>query len=155
MLFIPRHGEPLDRLANRINLAAAPSRELIADIVATACTRFTSLKAAGKTRQFDEWCRSEAWVDAACALVAFELPRWSIRRIVRDDGMWLCSLSRSPNLPAEFDDVVEVSHETLPLAILAAFVEAKRSVSDARPALEASAATGSAECHRICCDNFS
>lgn len=155
MLLIPRHGEPLDRLVNRINLAADPSRDLLDDIIATACARFTSLKAAGKTRQFDEWCRSGAWVDAACALVAFELPHWSIRRIVRDDGMWFCSLSRTPNLPADLDDAVEMSHEIMPLAILAAFVEAKRSVDDARSVIEAFPTTGSAERHRICCDNFS
>jgi hypothetical protein len=152
---MPRFDDPLDRLANRINLAAAPSRELVDKIIATACTRLPLLEAAGKTRQFDEWCRSGAWVDAACALVAFELPRWSIRRIVRDDGVWLCSLSRAPNLSVEFDDVVEVSHEALPLAILAALVEAKRSVHDTHAALEAPPSIESAKCHRICCDNFS
>ncbi len=154
MLSFPGRGEPLDRLGNRIQLTSAPSRALVDDIITTACPRFSSLKAAGKAGQFDEWCRSEAWIDAAGALVLLELPAWSVRRIVRDDNIWLCSLSRMPGLPAELDDIVEASHENLPLAILASLVEAKRQVSNAKTATRQSSSTGTTERHRICCDNF-
>lgn len=154
MLLVPRPGEELERLAYRIKLADAPSRGLFDD-VAAACSRFGVLKQAGKTASFDAWCKSGAWLDAALALVSGELPAWTVRRIVKDDGRWICALSRSPNLPIELDDGVETFHEDLPLAVLLALLEAKRLGSASFPACAASAAaeTNPAS-HRMCCDNF-
>lgn len=151
MLLVPRHGEPLQQLANRIRLAAEPDADLMVGIVA-ACSRTGALKRAGKTTLFDSMCRSGAWLEAALALVTSELPNWSVRRLVRDGETWLCSLSRSPNMPIEFDDVVEASHENMALAILSALVEVKRGV--AAPAARTTADAGSVDCTRICCDNF-
>ena len=110
MLLVPRHGEPLEQLANGIRLAAEPNGRLMNRIVAE-CGRFAVLNRAGKSPHFDAWCESGAWVEAALTLAASELPNWSIRRLVKDDGIWFCALSRSPNTPFEFDDMVEASHE--------------------------------------------
>src|SRR5689334_18349387 len=35
----------------------------------------------------------EAWTEAGLALIEVGLPQWTLRRIVRDDGEWLCTLS--------------------------------------------------------------
>jgi hypothetical protein len=153
MLLVPRHGEPLEQLANGIRLAAEPNRSLMQRIVAE-CGRFAVLSRAGKAPYFDAWCKSGAWVEAALTLVASELPNWSIRRLVKDDGTWFCSLSRSPNTPFEFDDMVEVSHEEMPLAILLALVEAKRTGLAAAPVAGATPDFAADVCHRMCCDNF-
>jgi hypothetical protein len=40
-----------------------------------------------------------AWADATLAMVELELPYWNLRRLVHEDGEWLCSLSKQPNLP--------------------------------------------------------
>lgn len=155
MLLAPRTADPLERLANRLGRARKPDRALIDDIMTAACTRLPALQTAGKTRKLEEWCRSGAWLDAALALVAPELPDWTVRRIGRDDGLWFCSLSRSPNFPIEIDNVAEASHETMPLAILAAFVEAKRSIASTKTVARSSSSLSSTERQRICCDNFS
>ena len=132
MLLVPEHGEPLEQLANGIRLAAEPNRSLMQRIVAE-CGRFAVLNRAGKSPHFDAWCKSGAWVEAALTLVASELPNWSIRRLVKDDGIWFCSLSRSPNTPFEFDDMVETNRASMPLAILLALVEARRAGAFAAP----------------------
>jgi len=150
MLLVPRIGEPLERLANEIRLAAEPSCRLIDDIVAE-CGRFNVLKRACKAPDFHAWCKSGAWLEAAFALVAGELPNWSVRRLANDSGLWFCALSHSPNMPLEFDDIVETSHENIALAVLLAFVEAKRDV--AAPVADART-DGAQGRHRVCCDNF-
>jgi hypothetical protein len=153
MLLIPRHDEMLERLASKIKLAEAPSCGLIGD-VAASCARFGGLKHTGTLASFDNWCKSGAWLDAALALVSAELPAWSVRRIVKDDGFWICSLSRSPNLPIELDDGVEVAHESLPLAILLALVEAKL-LGSVNVRTSAAQGTDAGEGrHRMNCDSF-
>ena len=153
MLLVPRHGEPLEQLANEIRLAAEPNGRLMNRIVAE-CGRFAVLNRAGKSPHFDAWCKSGAWVEAALTLAASELPNWSIRQLVKDDGIWFCALSRSPNTPFEFDDMVEASHEDMPLAILLALVEAKRTGHAAAPVARATSDFAAVDCHRMCCDNF-
>ena len=153
MLMIPRRDEPLHRLATRIACAAAPGSGLIQDIAAS-CKRLAALRRAGKTEPFDLFCKSGAWVDAALALLALELPGWSVRRLVQDSGLWFCALSRAPNLPEELDEMVEASHEELALAILFAFVEAKSIGEVAAPTPRTEPPIAADVCYRICCDNF-
>jgi hypothetical protein len=156
VLLVPRRREPLQQLASRIRLADGPSRNLIDDTLAGICTRLVALEAAGKGRQLEEWCVSGAWTEIALALVKFEFPNWTVRRLILDDGKWCCSLSRTPALPIEIDDVVECSHESMPLAILAALVEARRTASVETAVTRALGVVGerSHGGHRICCDNF-
>ena len=67
----------------------------------------------GKTITLDRLIEAGAWADAAIALVRLELPNWSLRRLVYEDGEWLCSLSRQPNLPIFLDEPGEGSHAVL------------------------------------------
>ena len=69
---------------------------------------------------------AEAWTDAALALIEMELPGWKLRRLAYEDGEWICSLSSQPYLPAQIDDTADSNHEVLALALLSAFVEARR-----------------------------
>jgi hypothetical protein len=113
------------------------------------------MKRAGKAAQIEQLIEAGAWDDAALAPIELELPAWKLRRLVYEDGEWLCSLSRQPNLPVALDDTADASHEVLPLAILSAFVEARRRASATRetsfqivPPVRRSAG------YAICCDNF-
>ena len=69
---------------------------------------------------------SQAWTDAALALIDLELPQWQVRRLAYDDGEWYCALSRQRELPDWLDQSIETRHADLALAILSAFVEAQR-----------------------------
>jgi len=143
-----------DQLALALKQAAAPSRDLYT-LVTNACVRLPAMTRAGKAATFDRMAETGAWCDAALALIAIELPAWSIRRLVHDNNEWFCSLTREPSLPAEFDDTADASHQSLPLAILCAFIEARRRTGapyDVREPIvprirPVSAAT-------VCCDNF-
>jgi hypothetical protein len=72
-----------------------------------ACTRLP----AGKAARIDQLIDAGAWNDAALALIELELPAWKLRRLVYEDGEWLCSLSRQPNLPLALDDTADARHE--------------------------------------------
>lgn len=155
MMSDPKHQDRLDRLTEQLRFAQAVTGELVVSIVSDACTRLPVLKQAGKAARVDQLIAACAWSDAAFALIELELPAWQLRRLVYEDGEWFCSLSKQPNLPVALDDTADARHEVLPLAILSAFVEARRASSVARetksptvpqiwPALDNS----------VCCDNF-
>jgi hypothetical protein len=129
ILFSPNHEAVLDRLANELQLARAVTGELFSRIAGNTCRRLPLLNKAGKSRQFDRLIEAEAWTDAALALIELEPPGWKLRRLAYEDGQWICSLSRQPNLPAQIDDTVDSNHEVLALALLSAFVEARRATS--------------------------
>jgi hypothetical protein len=155
MLFDPKY-EPLDALEEQLRRAPALTRDLISIVIAGACTRFPVMKRAGKVPRIDQLIEAGAWDDAALALIELELPAWKLRRLVYEDGEWLCSLSRQPNLPVALDDTADASHEVLPLAILSAFVEACRRASAMREtSLPTVPPVRRTSGHAICCDNFS
>ena len=61
----------------------------------------------------------------------------------------------SPIFPWRFDDTADARHEILPLALLSAFVEARRQAAAARqvssPTVpQVKSTTG----YAVCCDNF-
>lgn len=126
MLFNPKHENRLDRLAEQLRLAPAVTPELFAAIIADSCTRLPVMKRAGKANHLDQLIEARAWTDTTLALIELELPAWKLRRLVYDDGEWHCSLSKQLNLPAELDDTADASHEELSLAVLSAFIQARR-----------------------------
>jgi hypothetical protein len=144
-------GELADQLEGETILTPALIRHVIAD----GCVRLPTLARAGKTTKIDRLVEVGAWCDAAFALIEIELPAWSVRRLVCEDGEWLCSLTRQPNLPLALDDTADARHQILPLAILLAFLEAQQKVRGVRgtnaptvPQVQASSGCA------ICCDNF-
>jgi hypothetical protein len=108
---------------------------------------------AAKASRVDQLIKAGAWTEAALALTELELPDWKLRRLVYENGEWLCSLSRYPNLPLTLDDSVDASDEILPLAILQALVEARLS-DDAGKATSSVPQIRPAGGYAICCDNF-
>ena len=153
MTFGADHAVLLGRLEDALRIAPEPTVDLFSKIVAGACTRVPVLGRSGKTSRIAELLACGAWTDAALALVDMELPAWTLRRLVYESGEWFCSLSRQPNLPAAMDDTADGNHELLPLAILLAFVEARRAQSVPRvvsavPTVQPGAAD------YVCCENF-
>ena len=115
-------AEPGDRLRN----AYAVTADFLSDIISQTCRRFPSAGQSGKTARIERLIRSGAWTDAALALIDLELPQWQLRRIAYDEGEWHCALSRERELPDWLDQSAEGRHADLALAILSAFVEARR-----------------------------
>lgn len=154
MAFVSDHGVLLDRLDQALWLAPKPTRDLFAKIIAGACRRVPVLTQSGHATKMSRLLESGAWADAVLALVELELPGWSLRRLVREEGTWTCSLSRQPNLPVGLDDTADGSHDAMPLAILRAFLQARRmALAESRPAaLVPVVEQGSAEL--VCCENF-
>ena len=126
---LPAPPEPqsldLDLLDRERHVAPAVTALLFCKVIESgACTRLSALRQMGKTITLDRILESGAWTDAAITLIGFELPSWSVRRLVCEDGEWLCSLSRQQNLPIFLDELAEGSHAVLALAVLRAFVAA-------------------------------
>ena len=106
------------------------------------------------TARMERLIESGAWTDAAIALVESEMPGWKLRRLVYENGEWFCSLSRQPNMPANLDDSADATHQILPLAILRAFVEARRRSKIATDAASGIPQLEPAAGGLVCCDNF-
>ena len=152
MLFDPKYEEHIDALEVQLRRAPALTPDLISHVIVDACTRLPAAKAT----RIDQLIEAGAWDDAALALIELELPAWKLRRLVYEDGEWLCSLSTQPNLPAALDDTADASHEVLPLAILSAFVEARRRISAmCETSLQTVPLVWRTPGYAICCDNFS
>jgi hypothetical protein len=143
-----------DRLDATLRRASRPVDRLLYNVIADVCSRIRNLGAAGGAAGLQHLIEAGAWTDAALSIVELGLPNWRIRRLVHEDGEWLCSLSHEPNLPIELDDTADASHEALPLAIPLAFVQARHLAAAAQirqadqPHLEP-AAIGA-----VCCENF-
>jgi hypothetical protein len=99
--------------------------------------------------------QSEAWTDAAVALIDLELPQWQVRRLAYDQGVWYCALSRQRELPDWLDQSIEAHHADLALAILGAFVEAQRvTAASSRTSVPAVSRDVNPLYEPVLCDNF-
>ena len=157
MLWRADHGRPLGKLSGAIDRAEAPTAALMADVILGTGTVLTALPSNDSATRLRRLIEAEAWTDAALALLATALPDWSLVRLACDDGEWCCTLARHWQLPDWLDDTVETRHAALPLAILAAVVEAQETSLGA----EASAPRTMPALRQdqvldvLCCDNFS
>jgi hypothetical protein len=154
MLFDPKHEEQLGALEEELRRTHALTPDLMSDVIAKACTRFAAHGPTPKAK-VNQLIAAGAWSDAALALIELELPAWKLRRLIYEDGEWLCSLSRQPNLSVALDDTADASHEVMPLAILSAFVEARRRASAmGGTSLQTVPQVRLTSGYAICCDNF-
>jgi hypothetical protein len=154
MLTTLTQQNPLDRVAHRLRLAGEMTPALFRAVAAEACTRLPGLQKTQSATPLEKLIAAGAWTDAALTLAGLELPLWRLRRLIHDDGEWFCSLSREPNLPLEIDDTADARHEILPLAILCAFVEARRRGVAAETQKTAVPRNWLAVTDTVACDNF-
>jgi hypothetical protein len=117
-------------LGDRLRDAGCVTTEFLSDIIRAACRRFPSAVQNFRSARIARLIESQAWTDAALALIDLELPQWQVRRLAHDDGEWYCALSRQRELPDWLDQSIETRHADLALAILSAFVEAQRTSSN-------------------------
>ena len=154
MTFDPNHEEPLRALQEQLRRARTITPELMAEVIARACRRLQALHRTAKAR-VSRLIESGAFADATLALLELELPQWKLRRLIYEGGEWHCSLSKHIGLPAELDDMAEAAHESLPLAILSAFVKARRrslTTGEGRP--QSVPQVRPTQGYAVCCDNF-
>jgi len=141
-----------DKWDERLAAASDITCDLVLEIVERECTRVQGggLPAISRIRKLID---CGAWTDLALALVQFELPAWRLRRLVYDGGEWQCAISRHPDVPVEIDDCADARHAILPLAILSAFIQARR--LSRRPLGIPTVPRSKAPCSEpMCCDNF-
>ena len=153
MLLDPKYEVRLGGLEQQLRRAHALTPGIMADVVGEACTRFASQSPAAKAK-LDRLMESGAWSDASLALVELELPQWKLRRLVYDDGEWLCSLSKQPQLPLGLDEAAEASHEVMPLAILIALLEARRAAASSVTDVSTVPRVRPLPGYAVCCDSF-
>ena len=150
-------SERLDHreLGDRLRDAHTVTTDLMSDVVDGACRRFPSNGRTEKTTRIKRLIGSEAWMDAALALIDLELPQWRVRRIAYDEGEWYCALSRARDLPEWLDSSIEAHHADLPLAILSAFIDARCiSLPPSRPSVPLVPRDVDPICMPLCCENF-
>jgi hypothetical protein len=154
MALLAEHHDP-DEISDRLRDTDVVTSELMAEIVGATCRRFPPARPTGKTARIERLIGCEAWTDAALALIDLELPQWQVRRIAYDEGEWHCALSRQRELPDWLDQAIEAHHLDLPLAILAAFVDAQRiTAPSTRTSVPTAPYGANLRCVAVCCDNF-
>src|SRR3954465_7440600 len=85
MLFDPKHGQYLGTLEAELRRARSLTPELMSEVMAQACGRFAPHEEAA-TRGITRLIEAGACVDAVLALIASELPQWTLRRVLYEDG---------------------------------------------------------------------
>jgi hypothetical protein len=154
MPFLSEHHDPRE-LGDLLRDAHAVTAELMSEVIGESCRRFPSMGQAAKSARIEQLIESEAWTDAALALIDLELPLWQVRRVAYDEGEWYCALSRERELPDWLDSSIEARHPDLALAILSAFVEAQRiNAPSSRTSVPAVTRDTSPLYEPVCCDNF-
>jgi hypothetical protein len=144
----------LARVQKQLCSAKAVTPDLMADVIVRARLRFTERPHASRTR-IVRLLECGALTDAMFALLEVELPEWKLRRLVYEDGEWICSLSKHRELPDWLDDTAEARHETLALAIAAALLEAQsRAAGAERVSVPTVPQEPRATDCALCCDNF-
>jgi hypothetical protein len=142
-------------LDDRLRDADAVTKDLLSQIIGETCRRFPSVGQTAKTARIERLIGSQAWTDLALALIDLELPQWQLRRIAYDEGEWHCALSRQRELPEWLDHSVESRHADLPLALLSAFVDARRIAAPSnQTSVPAVPQDANAFYAPVCCDNF-
>lgn len=101
-----------------------PTTAMFIELLATACHGGDPMRQAVQVARLKQLICVRAWSDAAMALVTLRLPEWKLRRLVYDDGEWLCTLSRYRDMPDWLDQTVEAHHTNMPRAIVGALLEA-------------------------------
>ena len=144
----------LDELDSEAQATRELDPEFFYKIVNRACTRLPLLNKLGRAARVECFSKSGAWIDAVLALIELELPAWKICRLLYEDGEWTCSISRYPSLALVFGDVAEGAHESLPLAMLRAFLNARLSSLSLPEPTGSVPETGKVWGPVLCCDNF-
>jgi hypothetical protein len=141
-------AERRNGLVGRLRDAPAVTADLISEVIGNPSRRHSV--------RIERLIESGAWTDAALALLELELPKWRLRRLAYDDGEWCCALSRQREFPDWLDDgSIESHHADLALAILSAFVDARRmSGLPSRTSVPAVSRSANALYEPMCCDNF-
>src|SRR5215831_13114115 len=98
MTFDLNYEEPLRALQEQLRRARTITSELMTDVIARACPRVQAQQRSAKARVI---CliESGAFADATLALLELELPQRKLRRLIREDGEWHCSLSNTSAFP--------------------------------------------------------
>jgi hypothetical protein len=125
-MLLPSEHQATADLGAQLRNAEAVTADIMSDVIGQAYRRFPSLGQSEKSFRLERLLESGAWTDAALALIDLELPQWQLRRITYDEGEWHCALSRQRELPDWLDSAIEARHADLALAMLGAFVEARR-----------------------------
>jgi len=155
MLFSPRHASAHETLRERIRSAQAITPDLMSDVIDASCVRLPCLNRSGIVgERIARLRQSSAWIDLCLTLISVELPGWTLRRLVCDDGEWHCALSNAPHLPVDLDDTVDANHHDLALALLLAFVTARRDAADIARESATAPRCEAAAAYVVCCDNF-
>jgi hypothetical protein len=148
----------LSDLQDQLRRAQVVTADLMSKVVAGACTRIAMPSCAGEAARIDRLIASEAWTEAALALVELQLPQWRLHRLVYEENTWVSSLSQQCDPRVWLSDCAETRHQSLPLAILGALIEAQQcsapSSSQTASSVPQCGAKSSLPLEIMCCDNF-
>jgi hypothetical protein len=153
MRFALDPNEEMRALQAELRCAHVATPALMMRVLALAGDRLPALRN-GEATRISALIDAQGWTDATLALLELGLPQWKLRRITYDDGEWHCCLGKQWQLPESLDEVVEVNHPVLPVALLCAFVQARSVTSCAKEPVSTVPSIRPSIHQTFCCDNF-
>ena len=141
MLFKPNLRDTCRAVADAIDIAEEATPALMRAALDIAAVRCATPDRAARLKQIDALIAAHAWTDAALAIAALDHAQ-AVRRIVRDDTEWYCTIGSQWPVPEWLDHGAWHGHPALPLAILGAVVDAVSQTESAAPAETSWAETG-------------
>lgn len=133
MFFQPNLGQTCGALKDAIGASDDVSAALMHTVLDLVAPRCATPDRAARITRINALIEAEAWSDAALAIAALDRAH-AVRRIVRDDGEWYCTIGSQWPVPDWLDHNTWYSHPVLPLAIMGAVVDALSQNESAAPA---------------------
>jgi hypothetical protein len=143
-------------LRDALSGAPAASAELISAALDVMAARCALPDRAGRTQRIRALIDTQAWTDAALAIVDLDRSR-TVRQISHDDGEWSCRIGSRWAVPDWLDDSALFLHPALPLAILGALLESLAQREEVAIPATSVPSSGSRRGHSIpavACDNY-
>lgn len=143
-----------DDIERELINCSAMSPEILRRLVGCACVRLPKSVGTKDPSLFWRLINFGAWTDGAMLLIHLEMPPWRLRRLVQEEGQWLCSLSREPFLPMEIDETVQGRHENEAVALFLAFLHLRQNPPEPKEDQCPQPSDPQSKGTSMCCDNF-
>jgi hypothetical protein len=157
MISLRTHRRPSPaELRDALSGAPAASAELTSAALDVMAARCALPDRAGRTQRIRALIDTQAWTDAALAIVDLDRSR-TVRQISHDEGEWSCRIGSRWAVPDWLDDSALFLHRALPLAILGALLESVAQRHEAAVPATSVPSSGSPRGHSIpavACDNY-
>ena len=110
----------VESLRRSLERTPLPTHHLMSEVLRVVCPHRLAARD-DRSVQLRQWLETHAFLQIALALVEWELPDWSVRRLGQENRIWWCAITHRHMIDWGGEEEDE-SHEDMTLAILKSFL---------------------------------